>query len=219
MKFALHKENVRGDRSMKHRAPGEIMKYIRATWTYLSLIVLSALSLSGHAADLAGHKTVSLVTQAGDKVVIGHVDLSPKNGGYEFNLAFKKEAFRETYMQETYFLCLPDARREICHFPFPPGDYAPDDSSGFFTASDLKGLEHALLFTHKRPAPADVDVTLFNGMYYRLTVVGNRIEGTVFGVDFNRLVVTDEKEKYPLKPDDLDSVDLRAERFPHLVIE
>lgn len=205
---------------MQHRFTGAITKHARTAWTCLALVVLNSLPISGHAADLAGHKTVSLVTQAGEKVVIGQVDLSPKKeGGYAFNLTFKRDAFRETYMQETYFLCLPDTRREICHFPFPPGDYAPDDSSGTFTAGDLKALEHALLFTYKRPAPADVDIALFNGMYYRLTIVGDRIEGTVFGVDFNHLILADEKEKYPLKPADLDALDLRAERFPHLVIE
>ena len=170
-------------------------------------------------ADLTGHKIISLVSPAGEKIEIGEVELRPRYGGYGFEVSFKREAFKEIYMQETNFLCLPGARRDICHFPFPPGDYSPDDSSGFFTAGDLKELQYALLFVHKRPAPAEIDINLFNGMYYRLTVVGNRIEGTVFGVNFNHFVVSNEKDKYPLKPSDLDPVDLRDERFPHLVIE
>lgn len=184
-----------------------------------ALIALTAQARPSYAGDLAGHKIVSLVTPAGEKVEIADIELMPRYGGYGFEITFKRDAFRETYMQETNFLCLPGQRREICHFPFPPGDYTPDDSSGFFTADDLRPLEYALLFVHKRPAPAEIDVALFNGMYYRLAVVGKRIEGTVLGVDFNRLVVADDKEKYPLKSGDLDSVDLRDERFPHLVIE
>lgn len=194
------------------------MKYTRNA-VGAALIALAAQALPGHAADLAGHKIISLVSPAGEKVEIGEVELRPRYGGYGFEVSFKRDAFKDTYMQETNFLCLPDPRREICHFPFPPGDYSPDDSSGFFTAGDLKELEYALLFIHKRPAPADIDINPFNGMYYRLKVVGSRIEGTVFGVDFNHLIMADEKEKYPLKPSDLDPVDLKGERFPHLVIE
>lgn len=190
------------------------MNALRAT-----LLCATLFALSTHAADLTGHKTVSLVSPAGDKVEIADLELRPRYGGYGFEVTFRRDAFKEIYMQETNFLCQPGPRREICHFPFPPGDYTPDDSSGFFTADDLRPLEYALLFAHKRPAPADIDINLFNGMYYRLAVVGKRIEGTVFGVDFNRLVVADDKEKYPLKPGDLDPLDLKDERFPHLVIE
>lgn len=184
-------------------------------------VLLAAAALAAlpcHAADLTGHRTVSLVTPSGEKLEIADLELRPRYGGYGFDVSFKREAFRETYMQETNFLCLPGPRREVCHFPFPPGDYSPDDSSGFFTEDDLRPLEYALLFVHKRPAPADIDVNPFNGLYYRLSVVGKRIEGTVFGADFNHLIV-DDKEKYPLKPGELDAVDLRGEPFPHLVIE
>lgn len=195
------------------------MNYFRTARICLVLIAMNILSLPSHAADLTGHKIISLVSAAGEKTEIAEVELRPRYGGYGFELSFKRDAFKEIYMQETNFLCLPGARRDVCHFPFPPGDYTPDDSSGFFTASDMKELEYALLFVHKRPAPAEIDIAPFNGMYYRLAVMGNRIEGTVFGVDFNRLIVGDKKEKYPLKPSDLDTVDLRDERFPHLVIE
>lgn len=188
----------------------------------LTPLILLALFTSGSsvlAADLSGHKTISLVSLAGEKTEIADLELLPRYGGYGFEVTFRRAAFRETYMQETNFLCLLGSSREICHFPFPPGDYAPDDSSGFFTEDDLRPLEYALLFAHKRPAPADIDINLFNGMYYRLSVVGKRIEGTVFGSDFNRLIVAGDKEKYPLKPGDLDPLDLKDERFPHLIIE
>lgn len=194
------------------------MKCIR-TALHGVFFALGLLSLPSHAVDLSGHKTISLVSPTGEKTEIGDVELRPRYGGYGFELAFKRDAFKEIYMQETNFLCLPGGRRETCHFPFPPGDYAPDDSSGFFTESDLRSLEYALLFVHKRPAPADIDINPFNGLYYRLTVKGKRVEGTVFGVDFNRLIAADEKEKYPLKSSDLDPVDLRSEPFPRLVIE
>lgn len=184
-----------------------------------ALACAALLAAPAYAADLAGHRIVSLVSPNGDKLEIAEVDLRPRYGGYDFEVSFKRQAFKEIYMQETNFLCLHGARREICHLPFPPEDYTQDDSNGFFTEADLRGLEYALLFVHKRPAPADIDINPFNGLYYRVAVVGKRIEGTVYGVDFNRLIMTDEKDKYPLKPSDLDAIDLRSESFPHLVIE
>lgn len=185
----------------------------------VGMLVLCAVGSPAHAADLGGHKTVILVSTSGERTEIADLELLPRYGGYGFEVTFRRGVFTETYMQETNFLCLPAPRRDICHFPFPPGDYTPDDSSGFFTTEDLRPLEYALLFAHKRPAPADIDINLFNGMYYQLAVVGKRIEGSVFGVDFNRLVVAGEKDKYPLKPGDLDPLDLKDERFPHLIIE
>jgi len=195
------------------------MKYIRTAWICLALIALSVLSLPSYAASLAGHKTVSLVTPAGEKLVIGHVDLNSKDGGYEFNLTFKKDSFKEIYIQETYFLCLITPSKEVCHFPYPPGDYKANDSSGFITDSDLRGLEHALLFVEKRPAPAEVDINPFNGLYYRLKIVRGRIEGTPFGVDLNRAIVAGADAKYPIRPSDLDPLDQASQRFPRLVIE
>lgn len=193
---------------------------LRATMILKALLACAALIAPlAHAADLAGHKVVSLVASSGKKHEIADIDLRPRYGGYGFELTFRRDAFKEIFMQENNFLCLPGARRDVCHFPYPPGDYTPDDSSGFFTESDPRGLEYALLFAHKRPAPAEIDINPFNGLYYRLKVVGTRVEGTVYGVDFKRLVVADDKDKYPLKSDDLDTVELADEPFPHLLIE
>lgn len=191
------------------------MKYLRTA----TLIVLTALSLPGHTADLAGHKTVILVNQAGEKLLIGHVDLSAREGGYDFKLAFKREAFKEFYMPGSNFRCVVTPGKEVCHFPFPPGGYKPDDDSGFIAESDLRGLEHALLFVEKRPAPVEVDINPFNGLYYKLKVVGVHLEGTPFGVDLKRAIVEGSDARYPIGPGDLDPLDPSSPRFPRLIIE
>lgn len=183
------------------------------------LMLWTCLAGSAYAADLSGHKIVSLVSNTGDRVEIADVELRPRYGGYGFEVSFRRSAFEEIYMQENNFLCLPDPRRVVCHFPYPPGDYTPDDSSGFVTEMDLRELEYALLFAHKRPAPDEFDINAFNGLYYRLAVVGKHLEGTVFGVDFNRLVEADRKQKFPLQGRHFDAVEPKSERFPWLVID
>ncbi len=195
------------------------MNLIRKAWTCWALAIPSVLSLPSQAAGLAGHKTISLVTPAGDKVVIGHVDFSSKEAGYAFKLSFKRGAFKEIYMQETNFLCLITPGKEVCHFPYPPGDYKPDDSSGFISESDLRGLEYALLFVEKRPAPAEVDLNPFNGLYYPLNIVAGHIEGTPFAVDLKRAIIAGADSKYPIGKGDLDPLDAASQRFPRLLIE
>lgn len=177
------------------------------------------LSCGVQAADLSGRKVVSLVNNNGDRVEVADVELRPRYGGYGFEVKFRRDAFKEIYMQENNFLCLPDRRRVVCHFPYPPGDYTPDDSSGFVTESDLRELEYALLFAHKRPAPDEFDINAFNGLYYRLGVVGKHLEGVVLGVDFNRLVEADRTQKFPLQQRHFDAVEPKSERFPRLIID
>ena len=195
------------------------MTHLRKVWNCMALAALAIACAPSHASGLAGHKTVSLITPAGEKLVIGYVDLRPKDAGYEFSLTFKKDAFKEIYMQETNFLCLTTPSKEVCHFPFPPGDYTPDESSGFVTETDMSGLEHGLLFAEKRPAPAEIDSNPVNGLYYRLKAVADRIEGTPFGVDLKRAIVEGGAGKYPIRPRDLDPLDPPSQRFHRLVIE
>ncbi|CAJ0884751.1 hypothetical protein GJQ57_22560 [Ralstonia pickettii] len=194
------------------------MKHTMTVWGALALIACSQ-AAPIHAAELEGRKAINLVSSAGEKLVIGHVDFSPKEGGYAFKLAFAREAFREIYMQETNFLCLSDARKDVCHFPYPPGDYASDDSSGLISESDLRALEHALLFAEKRRAPEEIDINPFNGLYYRLQLIDKHIGGTLFAVDLSRTIDMEGGTKYPIGPNNLEPVNLQYQRFPRLVIE
>lgn len=182
-----------------------------------AILALSHPTVSASAAALDGAKTVSLVTPAGDKVVIGKLDLKPAEGGHAFALTFKREAFKELYMRENNVLCLEAAGKEVCHFPYPAGDYGPDDTSGVITDSDLRALEYALLFVEKKPAPAEVDIDPFNGLYYKLKIVDGSIEGTVKGVDLTSTYTDGGVGKYIIER--LDDVDLASQRFPRLVIE
>lgn len=184
-----------------------------------ALLLWASHTVGSRAADSSGHKVVSLVSNAGERIEIADVEMRPRYGGYGFEVSFRRNAFKEIYMQENNFLCLPDPRRVVCHFPYPPGDYTPDDSSGFVTDSDLRELEYALLFAHKRPSPDEFDINPFNGLYYRLAAVGKHLEGAAFGVDFNRLVEADRKQRFPLQERHFDAVEPKSERFPRLIID
>ncbi len=182
-----------------------------------ALLTLGHQTSPTHAASLEGAKTVSLVTPAGDKVAIGKLDLKPTEGGYAFALTFKRDVFQERYMRENNVLCLEAAGKEVCHFTYPPAEYASDDASGVITDNDLRSLEYALLFVEKRPAPAEVDIDPFNGLYYKLKTVDGHIEGTVYGVDLTSTYTDGGVGKYIIER--LDDLDLASQRFPRLVIQ
>lgn len=189
------------------------------SFTVAGLALLAAAAVAGPApaGSLAGTKTVSLVTPAGDKVAIGKIELKPADGGHAFALSFRRDVFKELYMRENNVLCLQSAGKDVCHFTYPPAEYAPDDSSGTFNDGDLRALEYALLFVEKRPAPAEVDINPFNGLYYKLKIVDDHIEGTVHGVDLTSTYTDGAVGKYII--DRLDDVELASQRFPRLVIE
>lgn len=182
-----------------------------------ALLALAGSVLPARAVGLVGTKTVTLITPAGDKTVIGKVELKPAHGGYTFAITFKTEAFSVLYMRESNFLCLETQNREVCHFPYPPGDYAPDDVSGVISDGDLRALEYALLFVEMRKPPEEVDFNPFNGLYYKLKIVDGHIEGTVHGVDFTSTYPDGAVGKYVIER--LDEVDMASQRFPRLVIE
>lgn len=194
------------------------MKALRWFCASLALIFLCGLVFAGINPALVGHKNLVLVAPSGEKTIIGHVDFARKGDGYVFKTAFDKGAFEPEYMEETYFLCLPHARKEFCHFPYPPGDYAPDDSSGVVTEQDLHALEYSILFFEKRPPPVEVDVNVFNGRYFRLKVVGDHLEGTLYGVDL-KLAIVPREGKHSIDYGDLDEMDAADQRFPRLLIE
>ena len=182
-------------------------------WTLATMALASATQ----AASLAGQRTMSLVSPSGEKTVIGHVRLTPKDNGYAYEVTYNKAAFTERYMEETNFLCLPGQHGDICQFPYPPGEYSPNDSTGFFKDDDLRPLEYAMLFAERRGN--DVDINPFNGIYYRLHVVQEHLEGTLFAADFRLLIGTGNDAKYPLDGSNLDTVDLKDQRYPKIVIE
>ena len=182
-------------------------------WTLATVALASA----AQAASLAGQHTMCLVAPSGEKTIIGHVQLTPKDTGYAYEVTYNKAAFKERYMEETNFLCLPGKKGDICQFPYPPGEYSPNDSSGFFKNDDLRPLEYAMLFAERRGN--DVDINPFNGIYYRLHVVQDRLEGTLFAADFRRLIDAGHDVKYPLDDSALDTVNLKDQRYPKIVIE
>ena len=133
-----------------------------------------ALSLSASAWELAGSKTIALHTRDGQRIVIGTVDFTPKNEQATFTLHLDHAKLKDFFLSMKEFKCL-EGEEIHCHVPYPY------PNPGTISRSDLRWLEHSLLFLYKQPK--DFGAKLWNGLYYQMTLTDKGIVGTPQAVD------------------------------------
>lgn len=125
--------------------------------------------------ELSGTKTISLHTRDGQAVPIGTVDFRPEGERMRFALKLDHARFKDYFLSMREFKCLDGAGETHCHVPYPykmPATVTPDD---------LRWLEHALLFLYN--VPRDYGAKLDHGLYYRMKITADGIEGSPQGVD------------------------------------
>jgi hypothetical protein len=92
------------------------------------------------------------------------------------------EKLGEYFLAMRPFRCLTGPKQRLCNFPV--GNEAP-----LVSAADLTPLEYALMFMHTLPAALHVNP--FNGVYYRMKIDGERIEGRQHDVDMDPFIAPD----------------------------
>jgi hypothetical protein len=133
-----------------------------------------ALPLSANAWELAGSKTVALHTRDGQRIVIGTIDFAPKNELATFTLHLDHAKLKDFFLSMKEFKCL-EGEEIHCHVPYPY------PNPGTVSRSDLRWLEHSLLFLYKQPK--DFGAKLWNGLYYQMTLSETGIVGTPQAID------------------------------------
>lgn len=146
----------------------------KARWA--AALCALALPLSASAWELAGTKTIFLHSQDGQAIPIGSVTFRPEGGRTAFVIALDHARFKDFFLSMKEFKCL-EGPEVMCHVPYPHRNPAT------VTAGDLAWLEHALLFLHK--SPGEFSAKLWNGLYYRMEISGEGINGTAQAVDLN----------------------------------
>lgn len=133
-----------------------------------------ALSLPASAWELAGNKTLALHSRDGQRIVIGTVEFTPKGEQSSFTLHLDHAKLKDFFLSMKEFKCL-EGEEIHCHVPYP---YA---NPGTVSRSDLRWLEHSLLFLFKQPK--DFGARLWNGLYYQMALTEQGIVGTPQAVD------------------------------------
>jgi hypothetical protein len=147
---------------------------LRPLATLLGGIVATVLSMSATAWELAGSKIIKLHTRDGQSIAIGHVEFSPQGEQSSFKLYLDDTKFKDFFLSMKEFKCL-EGEEIHCHVPYP---YA---NPGTVSRSDLRWLEHSLLFLYKQPK--DFGARLWNGLYYEMALTEKGIVGTPQAVD------------------------------------
>jgi hypothetical protein len=143
----------------------------------LALLVLAPLT---QAWELAGSKTISVVTRDQQRIAIGTIDFKPAaNGSIAFTVTIDHSRFTDHFLSMKEFKCLEGGNEVLCHVPYPYKN--PSTVSG----TDFAWLEHQLLFLYQQPR--DFGAKLWNGLYFRLARDDAGLVGLPQAVDLNHI--------------------------------
>jgi hypothetical protein len=176
--------------------------------------LVALLALGGSPAlawEMQGEKTLLLEPREGSPIRLGTVVFTPDGALTRFDIALDHHVFKDYFLSMKEFKCL-DGQTEIqCHVPYP---YA---NPGTVSATDLRWLEHALLFLFK--TPKEFGAKLWNGLYYRLQAGDTGLVGTPEAVDLVQIGAPPaDPSKPPYGPADRSEIDPASRWFPRLLI-
>lgn len=175
-------------------------------------LTLFPLSLAWSAEPPLGDHTVYLIDSGGAEHHIGTVSFARASGvdktHYEFHLDTSR--FNDHFLSMKEMKCL-EGKELMCFIPYP---YANPQT---VTGSDLRWLEHDLLFMFK--LPTEFGANFWNGVYYKMTVADDAIHGEARAVDLNQLAAPpDDLTKPPYGEYDVSEIELEKRWLPRLII-
>lgn len=171
------------------------------------VVALALLSpVAAAAFDFSGDKKLLVRTRDGASVQLGVVQFQPADGNkneppgsLRFSIRWTHGALTDYFLSMREFKCLGAATEVTCHVPYPY------PQPGTLTPTDLRWLEHSLLFLYKRPA--DHGAKLWNGLIYAFTVTPDALVGIPQAVDLNRISAPPERlDQPPFTPADRDEL-------------
>ncbi|MEO1889215.1 MAG: hypothetical protein ABGX33_04800 [Cycloclasticus sp.] len=174
----------------------------------LSLLLSSAVSL---AAPLEGAKKIYLVSTTGELTQVATVEFKPNNDNIDYTVSMIDKPFENQFLSMRPFKCVMGSKQVMCHVPYPY------EKKGFVKRSDLSDLSFDLLFLHK--SPSEYGINMWNGIFYKLSVVDNQIEGIVSEVDMNILASPPDNLDEPFAEDEIFEADESNYVYPRVLIK
>jgi hypothetical protein len=173
--------------------------------------LLLALTFVSHAtaAELSGTKIATLVSNSGEKIIIGKVVFTPTAKGAQAVFTADAKVFEERFLAMRPFICLDGDKHSYCHFPYR--------SPQIITDNDLTDLEYQFMFLRKPRNSVSLDPT--SGLYYELKRTDKGFEGALREVDMTPIIVPEGDMTRPIKREGLFVSDPSGQWLPKLVIE
>jgi len=190
-----------------------VLKSLSYNRVMFSLLVITWLLLPGTLLAeiaLSGNKKIVLVDKKGNRTSIGSISFQPAGKESRYELHMDHSKFTDYFLSMKEMKCL-EGPELWCHIPYP---YKQPHN---VTDTDLRHLEHDLLFMFKRKG--EFGANFWNGIYYRMYIENGVITGEAQAVDLNLLASppTDLRQP-PISDAELDDIDKDKRWLPALEI-
>lgn len=160
--------------------------------------------------EMVGTKQLALRTREGRSIPIGSVTFTPKDGITFYAIELDTTTLKDFFLSMREFKCI-EGDDVQCYVPYP---YANPKT---VTADDLTWLEHGLIFFYKNPQ--DFGAVLRNGLYYRLRLNEDGLEGAPQAIDLNAIASPPDDPGFaPFGPDERSEIDPKSRWIEALTI-
>jgi hypothetical protein len=187
---------------------------IRGAGVALAGVLSLVVSFAARAAPALpeGTKAITLISGAGEKLVIGHVTFAKDGDGATFALKMDAPEFQDEFLSMRPFRCAAGDKETWCHLEYPY------DLKRRITADDLADLEYSLLFLWKPPSGYGIDT--WNGLYFKLALGDDgTLGGPVHDVNLEPLGVPPaDRSARTISPADLNPADAASHRFARVEV-
>ncbi len=178
-----------------------VMKFFLTSALILATLVSS---VSYSASVLSGTKTINLLTKEGQRIAIGSIEFIPTANNIQYQLHIDHTRFKDYFLSMKEMKCL-EGPELWCHIRYP---YKQPHT---LTISDLRWLEHDLLFMFKKKN--EFGANFWNGVYYALMIKEDVILGEAQAIDLNLLAAPPEDLDTPFYSEDLRDEIERVQRW------
>lgn len=169
-------------------------------------------SMTAQAEVLAGDKAISLADADGNPIIVGQIRFEPAEEGWNYAITWDEVVFANHFLSMRPFRCLEGDDTHWCHVPYPY------ENRRRITESDLTDLEYDLLFLWK--GATEYGINLWNGIYYRMEIDGERLVGHLHEIDMGTLSAPPENGNLrPIVESDLHIAEPESHWLPFVVIE
>ena len=159
-----------------------------------------------------GKKSITLISESGERFAIGHVTFKKDGDGAAFELSIDAPEFQDEFLSMRPFQCAAGAKETWCYLAYPY------DLNHRIKADDLADLEYSLLFLFKPPAGYGIDP--WNGLYFKMALAEDgSISGAVNDVNLDPLGVPPaDRSARTISAAELSPADAATHRFSRVEI-
>lgn len=180
---------------------------------YIFSVVATTLASGVVTAEpLAGEKDIRLLEADGSEKLVGTVTFIPEGETVRYSVLWDETKFADHFLSMRPFKCLEGQEKHWCQVPYPY------EINRQVSTKDLTDLEYDLMFLWK--GATEYGINMWNGVYYRLAIDGERLVGQLHEIDMEPLGVPPAAgEMRPIRTSDLHEADPDSHWLPVIVID